>query len=236
MAYQNPADASLDQEVSGTDRAATQPPTTSNSDDVVPEGTVTRESNYRPGERSPAEDARSRSEEARNQRSTQRPQAWMGVTLDDAQDQNGVRVGRIYPSGPASRAGLRGNDVIVRADDRDVTNSEEFDQYLDNAQPGQEMELTVMRDGQEKMVTIVPGNRSEYIGPRYDRESQEMANSRDYDNGQQMSAANVPEHSMMLEQHRRLAEQHQRIEERLDRVLNELEALRKQMANSKQNR
>lgn len=149
-------------------------------------------------------------------------QAWIGVMLGESDQQQGVRIERIYPSGPAARAGLRSGDVVVRVSDQQIADPQTMADAIAAVQPGEQVELIVLRGGQEQTITVRPGNRSEFIA------SQPMEHQT-YRQGESEFGDDVPDHAMMLEQHRRLAEQHQRLEERLDRVLDELQSIRQQL-------
>jgi S1-C subfamily serine protease len=81
---------------------------------------------------------------------------------------DGVLVMRVDPGGPAARAGLQptrrdlsGNihlgDLIVRIDDRSLASTEDFFAALEERQPGDEVTLTVERDGQPVSVPVTLG-------------------------------------------------------------------------------
>jgi 2-alkenal reductase len=87
----------------------------------------------------------------------------------------GVLVTRVVDGGPADRAGLRGGtytarfddvdvalggDIIVAVDGTAVTALQGLTVYLENkAQVGQTVQLTVSREGQEKIIPVVLGVR-----------------------------------------------------------------------------
>jgi S1-C subfamily serine protease len=81
---------------------------------------------------------------------------------------DGVLVMRVDPGGPAARAGLQptrrdlsGNihlgDLIVRIDDRSLASTEDFFAALEEREPGDEVTLTVERDGQPVSVPVTLG-------------------------------------------------------------------------------
>ena len=81
---------------------------------------------------------------------------------------DGVLVMRVDPDGPAARAGLRptrrdlvGNvrlgDVIVAIDDEPLQSTEDFFAALEERAPGDEVTLTVVRDGRQASVPLTLG-------------------------------------------------------------------------------
>jgi sigma-B regulation protein RsbU (phosphoserine phosphatase) len=84
------------------------------------------------------------------------PPVRLGFQLRYAAELRGVRVGRVDSGGPAERAGLRVNDVIVEVDGRSLADSAApFLAAYRSARPGDAIELTVVRHGGER--TVVRG-------------------------------------------------------------------------------
>jgi serine protease DegS len=65
--------------------------------------------------------------------------------LSDAQ---GVLVANVYADGPASEAGLRAGDIIVRVDDSTVEGARQLRQRVTALEPGDRVTLTLRRDGE----------------------------------------------------------------------------------------
>ncbi len=173
--------------------------------------------------------------------------AWLGVMLRDLQDEpqrqtpdqnqdadqkmpkNGVRITGVYPSGPAARAGIRGDDIVTKIDDEDVTSPDEFIRMIDKHNPDDTVTFTVIRDGEEMTKSATLANRADFTvysanAPQADQRGRYGDYSRD----------DVSGHAVMLEQHRRFAEQHQRIEQRLDELVEEVRNLRQQVEQKEQ--
>lgn len=171
--------------------------------------------------------------------SDQSGSAWLGVALDETEGENkGVRVAGVYPSGPAARAGVYAGDLVTQVGGTTVSSPEEIVTQIDAMSPSDQVELTVLRQDEERTVTAVLGDRSEFMGnieayPSSPPQTQPQTQTRGF-RGDFDPQETMPEHSMMLEQHRRFAEQHQRIEERLEDVLDELQALRQEVQELKQ--
>ena len=68
-------------------------------------------------------------------------------------------VDQVTPGGPAERAGLRSGDVVTSVNGRPVTSSEDLTRQVALAQPGQAIELGVLRDGQTRQFDIRSGLR-----------------------------------------------------------------------------
>jgi S1-C subfamily serine protease len=78
---------------------------------------------------------------------------------------------RVDPGGPAARAGLRptrrdfaGNvrlgDVIVAIDEEELESTEDFFAALEERAPGQDVTLTVVRDGKAAQVRLTLGREA----------------------------------------------------------------------------
>jgi S1-C subfamily serine protease len=90
------------------------------------------------------------------------------------QTEDGLLINDLKPNGPASKAGLKGPvvtrsrrgpfqveridkskaDVIVEVDDQKVESAEDFLGYVDEKRPGEEVVLTILRNGQRTKVSI----------------------------------------------------------------------------------
>jgi len=67
----------------------------------------------------------------------------------------GIVVRDISTVSPASKAGLRQFDVIVKIDDQEITNSAQLHKFLTlNKKPGETVEITYYRDGFKKTVKV----------------------------------------------------------------------------------
>jgi putative serine protease PepD len=85
----------------------------------------------------------------------------VGVVLDLTYRGNGARIqpaggsrAPVTPGGPAERAGLQPGDVIVDVDGEPVGSYEEFVVSIRSHQPGETVQLTVQRGGEEFQVDV----------------------------------------------------------------------------------
>jgi serine protease Do len=83
-------------------------------------------------------------------------------------DQTGILIEQVQSGGPADQAGVHGSfkpvlingqrvliggDVVTAIDGTSVANFDDLQAYLQNAQPGQQVKLTILRDGSEQTLT-----------------------------------------------------------------------------------
>jgi S1-C subfamily serine protease len=90
-------------------------------------------------------------------------------------DQNGVLVVQVEAGSPADEAGLHGSykpldfngkqimvggDVIIKMDGDSIDNLAQLHSWLSGAEPGQKVELTILRDGKEMQLILTLGEHS----------------------------------------------------------------------------
>jgi S1-C subfamily serine protease len=95
--------------------------------------------------------------------------AYLGVTSgadsplaqqpQDRDARRGALISEVVPNGPAAQGGMRSGDVVIRAGDQEIRNFTDLLTYIAFHQPGDEIPLTVLRDGQEQQLTITLGER-----------------------------------------------------------------------------
>jgi aminopeptidase N len=78
-----------------------------------------------------------------------------GVIPDFAFSGQGVAVGGVHENSPAQRAGLVEGDVIVAINGEDVADLREYSGVLGQLAPGDEIELSIIREGQAQKVRLV---------------------------------------------------------------------------------
>ncbi len=76
-----------------------------------------------------------------------------GVTIDQ-NSPNGVVIGSVEDSSPASKSGLKKGDIITKVDDENVTSRASLRYKLYKHSVGDKVELTYYRDRKEKKVTV----------------------------------------------------------------------------------
>ncbi len=86
--------------------------------------------------------------------------AYLGVHLS-GHDGNGAKVTRVMEDSAAERAGLREGDVVVAFDGESIDGPGALTRRVLSAQPGDEIELTIRRDGREKTLDAELGQHAE---------------------------------------------------------------------------
>ncbi|MEO8132746.1 MAG: DegQ family serine endoprotease [Betaproteobacteria bacterium] len=69
----------------------------------------------------------------------------------------GALVSSVTPGGPAAKAGVLAGDVILRYNDRELTNSSELPVQVARAAPGSKASLEVLRKGETKRLDVTLG-------------------------------------------------------------------------------
>jgi S1-C subfamily serine protease len=102
------------------------------------------------------------------------PGAALGVYLADVNDTRakelrlpearGALVGKVLESSPAAKAGLRENDVILSFDEQAIQNAGNIYMLLNETLPESRVMLKIMRDGVERDVTVIMGERQGEAG------------------------------------------------------------------------
>ncbi len=90
----------------------------------------------------------------------------------------GVLVQEVVKGGPADKAGVEGGDttatiggaeitlggdIITEVDGKKITDMEEIVALVNEAEPGDSVELTLLRDGREKTATVTLGDRPDSV-------------------------------------------------------------------------
>jgi hypothetical protein len=78
-------------------------------------------------------------------------QAGLGVVIRDAEN-GGVEVERVVEDSPAQRAGLQQGDRILRVDGQDVDSSQALSRLITRQEPGRQVQLEIIRDGQRQTI------------------------------------------------------------------------------------
>jgi serine protease Do len=90
---------------------------------------------------------------------------WLGVYIQnidrdikeamDLESKKGVLIRDVVDESPADDAGIEREDVIIEFDGKSVRNTSGFTKLVRETSPGEEVTLTLIRDGEEKTITVV---------------------------------------------------------------------------------
>jgi len=94
---------------------------------------------------------------------------WVGLGLQDIDGplaealrlapNAGAMVSRVEPGTPAARAGLAAGDVITQLDGRPTAQGHDVVREITARRPGERIELTVLREGQSRRVSVTAARR-----------------------------------------------------------------------------
>lgn len=87
------------------------------------------------------------------------PRGLFGLTVGEVTDglaSPGVPVTAVLPGSPAEEAGLRAGDILTTLDGRWTTSPNDAYAAAEGVEPGKPTELTILRDGEEKTLTLTP--------------------------------------------------------------------------------
>ena len=77
----------------------------------------------------------------------------------------GVIVSRVVPGGPAEKAGLKVEDIIVKANGREITDFPQLRTIIGLLRVGEKVQLEILREGKPRTVTVTVGKDSEQAAP-----------------------------------------------------------------------
>jgi len=77
----------------------------------------------------------------------------------------GAVIADLDPQGPAGAAGLEAGDIVIAVDGEDVTSMADLAGRIQQRSPGEDVEVTVVRDGEELSVTVPLGERPTQSAP-----------------------------------------------------------------------
>ncbi len=92
------------------------------------------------------------------------PPVMLGITMGhvdedlaedlDLDDEEGIVINSVLDGLPADEAGLREGDVIIEIEGESPVDSELLLEYLNDMEPGDDLEVTILRRGKERVVDI----------------------------------------------------------------------------------
>jgi Do/DeqQ family serine protease len=99
---------------------------------------------------------------------------WLGISAEpitpeqarklDLKSTEGVIVVGVLRNGPAHRAGLRAEDIILAIDDKKIMDARDALLAISKRRPGSKVALKIQRDGQELMLEMIAIERPQRVG------------------------------------------------------------------------
>lgn len=93
---------------------------------------------------------------------------WLGVHIQDVSPElaesfgmnkpKGALVARVVPESPAGEAGLKSGDVVVAVEGESIASASDLPPKVGGFRPGEEVRLTVIRDGERRRVKVSVGS------------------------------------------------------------------------------
>ena len=90
--------------------------------------------------------------------------AWLGVFAHALEE--GVVIAGMVPGGPGARAGLREGDLIVSFNAEEIGSRRDLYMRLWRHEPGERLQVEVMRDNKVCRFEVTGGDRAEFFRPR----------------------------------------------------------------------
>ena len=75
------------------------------------------------------------------------------------------------PDSPAAKAGLQGEDTITAVNGKPIKSGDELVNLISATKPGGKLNVTYVRNGQEKQATVVVADRAKLFADRTDQAS-----------------------------------------------------------------
>ena len=86
--------------------------------------------------------------------------AYLGTIPDYTTEGTGVKLSGVRARGPADKAGLKGDDIIVEFGGQEITNIYDYTYALDAVKIGEPVEVVVVREGNRVKLTVIPEARN----------------------------------------------------------------------------
>ena len=86
---------------------------------------------------------------------------WFGSIPDFAAEVEGYRLAGVFDGSPAALAGLQKGDVVIGLGDSEVTDLASFTRALRSHDPGDLVEVVILRSDRRLRYTVVLGDRTE---------------------------------------------------------------------------
>ena len=83
---------------------------------------------------------------------------FLGITMDTRFEGTGAKIQEVTPKSPAEKGGLKIGDRIIRVGDKDIGNSNDLREAISSKSPGDEVLLTVAREGNTLQLKVILGS------------------------------------------------------------------------------
>jgi len=92
--------------------------------------------------------------------------AYLGVRLEEETEhgEGGARVSHVVSDSPAEEAGFEEGDIVVGFDEAVIRGPVSLTEMIHSRKPGEEVSITVLRNGREETIAVTLANRREQFG------------------------------------------------------------------------
>jgi S1-C subfamily serine protease len=90
------------------------------------------------------------------------PRLWLGVLSYTLREH--VVIASVMPGSPGEKAGLRQGDLVLSADGRDIHERKAFYEAINRHQPGERVQLRIMRNNQVHSLEVAAIRVDDYLG------------------------------------------------------------------------
>ncbi|MFN3195340.1 MAG: M28 family peptidase [Chlorobiota bacterium] len=84
---------------------------------------------------------------------------YLGTIPDYVADVEGVKLSGVRGGGPADKAGLKAEDIIIKLGKKEIKNIYDYTNVLADLEAGKKYNVSVMRNGKKVDLTIIPGSK-----------------------------------------------------------------------------
>ena len=96
---------------------------------------------------------------------------YIGITVTDVTEEitsftgvdDGAVVASVTDGAPAAQAGLQPNDIILKANGKEINSSSDLVEFVAGLKAGDNLELTVFRQGKEVTIQVTVGERAQSV-------------------------------------------------------------------------
>ena len=98
---------------------------------------------------------------------------WLGVIIQEITPEiaesiglkstNGALIADVSPDSPASRAGLKRGDVVIKFNGEEIEDFSDLTRFVGVAKPDSDVTLTIIRDGNEKVLKVKLGELKDQV-------------------------------------------------------------------------
>ena len=84
---------------------------------------------------------------------------YLGTIPDYVAEVEGVKLSGVRPGGPADKAGIKANDIIISLAAKDIKNIYDYTYILGDLKANEAVDMIVVREGEKMVITVVPEAR-----------------------------------------------------------------------------